>query len=181
MTLRRGMILLNQYHVRTAEAMSARNIWTHITRHANWYIGNWFVLWRGEELETFCHERGQVVSVDRDVVQDVLDCDSKLGKGRVEPVACYLPPQELPEPLDQVQIGGIGWQIEQLDSQRFGGFGDSTSVVIGRIVEYDQQPLAGVRGTSDTGLITNGASVTTGFIHQLRIAYFRRLLVKIDL
>ena len=31
------------------------------------------------------------------------------------------------------------------------------------------------------GLLTNGASVTTGFIHQLRNAFFRRLLVKIDL
>ncbi len=52
-----------------------------------------------------CQERGQVVLVDRDVVQGVLDCRSNLGKGRIEPVACYRPPQERPESLDQVQLG----------------------------------------------------------------------------
>ena len=38
-------------------------------------------------------------------------------------------------------------RIYLLDSQDFGGCGDRTSAVVGRIVEHDQQPLAWVGGT----------------------------------
>ena len=77
-------------------------------------IGNWFVLWCGEELETLGHQRSQLLTIGRDIVQHVLNRCAKLRKSRVEAIAGDLALQELPEPLDQIQIGRIGWKIQQL-------------------------------------------------------------------
>ena len=68
-------------------------------------IGNWFVLWRGEELEALGHQRSQLVTVGRDVVQHVLNRLAKLRKSGVVAITCHFALQKLPEPLDQVQIG----------------------------------------------------------------------------
>ena len=68
-------------------------------------IGNWFVLRGREELEALGHERCQVVIIGSDIIQYLLDSSAKLCKGCVVTVACNLPLQELPETLDQVQVG----------------------------------------------------------------------------
>ena len=68
-------------------------------------IGNWFVLWRREELKTLGHQRSQFVTIGGNVVQHVLDCLAKLRKAGVVAIACHFALQKLPEPLDQVQIG----------------------------------------------------------------------------
>ena len=68
-------------------------------------IGNWFVLWRGEELETFSHQRRQLLMIGSDVVQNLLNRRPKFGKGGVVAIARHLALEKLPEPLDQVQIG----------------------------------------------------------------------------
>jgi hypothetical protein len=104
--------------------------------------GNRFVLRCGEELETLGHKRRQLLAIGRDVVQNVLDCLAKLRKGRVVAIARHLSFQKLPEPLDQIEIGRIGWQIQQLDPQPFGCFTNRTCMIVGCIIEHNQQPLA---------------------------------------
>lgn len=66
-----------------------------------------------EEVEVFSHERGEFIGVVPEVVQDTLDGDTKLRKGRVEAIAGDVRAQKLPESLDQVEIRGVGRQEQQ--------------------------------------------------------------------
>lgn len=48
--------------------------------------------------------------------------------------------------FNQIEIGRVRWEIQQRYSQPFGCFDDCPSVIVGRIVEHYQQPLAWVGG-----------------------------------
>lgn len=99
-------------------------------------IGNGFVLQRREQLEVLGHQRGEFVTIAREVVQDLLNRRAKLRKGRVEAIAGDFALQELPESLDQIEIGRVRRQIEQVDAAIVRRIGDRIGMVVRGIVEY---------------------------------------------
>jgi hypothetical protein len=62
-------------------------------------------------MKALGEEAGEFSAVQREVVQDLLNCGAKLGKGDVVAVARGLVFEELPEALDQVQVRRVGRQI----------------------------------------------------------------------
>lgn len=52
---------------------------------------------------------------------------------------------ELPESLDEVQIGRVGGQVHQLDLQRFGQFSHDGALLISRVVEDQTDRHASIR------------------------------------
>jgi len=80
-------------------------------------LGKGFVLPSlAKQVEVLGHQRGEFICVAAEIGQQLLNGRSKLCKGRVVGVAHNLLAQELPEPLDQVQIRRVGWQIQQSDA-----------------------------------------------------------------
>jgi hypothetical protein len=99
-------------------------------------------------LKALGQEARELLAVGSDVVEDVLDRGAKLGEGGVIAIAGHLALEKLPETLDQVQVRRVGWQKQQLDAQFLGSCLHWRGVVVGRIVEHQQETLAWI-GTPD--------------------------------
>lgn len=88
----------------------------------------------------------------------------KLRKGGIIPGIEALFTHKPPEPLNQVQVGGEGWQIEELDPEGHSvGLNDGICLIV-RIIQHDRDRSVGNVRRQFGEQVTDGFGIHGGLV-----------------